>query len=270
MRLVITKMNLGLWAAAYVRQKINAASPVPDKPFVLGLPTGGTVIDMYANLRQFNKTGELSFKNVVTFNMDEYVGLPEDHPQSYHSYMNVNLFDAVDINRQNVHILNGNAPDLTRECAAYEAAVSAAGGVDLFLGGVGRNGHLAFNEPGSAFDTRTRPVSLTPSTIEANARFFLNDPARVPARALTVGIGTVTDAKEVLILASGEKKAQAVKQLLEHEPTAEWPVTALKTHPHATLLADLSACSLLSPQNQAKIRALTQAAPDAEHWTLEF
>lgn len=270
MRLVITKMNLGLWAAAYVRQTINAAAPAPDKPFVLGLPTGGTVIDMYANLRQFNKADELSFKNVVTFNMDEYVGLPEDHPQSYHSYMNANLFDAVDINRQNVHILNGNAEDLNQECADYEASIAAAGGVDLFLGGVGRNGHLAFNEPGSAFDTRTRPVSLTPSTIEANARFFLNDPAKVPTHALTVGIGTVTDAKEVLILASGEKKAMAVKQLLEREPTTEWPVSALRRHPHATVLADLSACSLLTRENQDKLRALTQAAPDAEHWTLEF
>lgn len=269
MRLVVTKMNLGLWAAAYVKEKINAAAPAPAKPFILGLPTGGTVVDMYANLRLFYKEGLLSFKNVVTFNMDEYVGLPQDHPQSYHSYMRQNLFNEVDIPPQNIHILNGQAADLAKECADYENAIAMAGGIDLFLGGVGRNGHIAFNEPGSAFNTRTRLVELTPSTIEANSRFFLNDVHRVPRQALSVGIGTVTDAKEILFLASGAKKAEAVARLFKPGKDLNWPITALKLHPHATLLADPAACSLLDGDAKARLDALMQTEPDAEHWALE-
>ncbi len=140
MRLVVTNINLGLWAAAYIKEKINAFAPTPQKPFVLGLPTGGTVVDMYANLRLFYKAGLLDFKNVVTFNMDEYVGISPDHPQSYHSYMRNHLFDAVNLQPQNTHILNGNAPDPAAECAAFEAAIARLGGIDLFVGGVGRNG----------------------------------------------------------------------------------------------------------------------------------
>lgn len=269
MRLVVTKMNLGLWAAAYVKEKINAAAPTSAKPFVLGLPTGGTVVDMYANLRLFHKEGLLSFNNIITFNMDEYVGLPQDHPQSYHSYMRQNLFNEVDIPPQNIHILNGQAEDLAKECADYENAIALAGGIDLFLGGVGRNGHIAFNEPGSAFNTRTRLVELTPSTIEANSRFFLNDVHRVPRQALTVGIGTVTDAKEILFLASGVKKAEAVARLFKPGKDLNWPVTALKLHPHATLLTDPDACSLLDGDAKTKLDALMQADPDAGHWALE-
>ena len=132
MRLVVTKMNLGLWAAAYVKEKINAFHPTPEKPFVLGLPTGGTVVDLYANLRLFYKEGTLSFKNVVTFNMDEYVGLPKDHPQSYHSYMKQHLFNEVDIRPANCHLLNTQAPDLIQECARYEEAIRRVGGITLF------------------------------------------------------------------------------------------------------------------------------------------
>lgn len=270
MRLVVTKMNLGLWAAAYIKEKINTFSPTEEKPFVIGLPTGGTVVDMYANLRSFCQEGLLSFKNVISFNMDEYVGLPADHPQSYHSYMKTNLFDGTDFQPQNTHILNGQAEDPAQECANYEAAIAKAGGIDLFLGGVGRNGHVAFNEPGSAFNTRTRLVDLTPSTIEANSRYFLNDLDRVPKHALTVGIGTVTDAKEVLFLASGDKKAAAVARLMQPGKDLNWPITALKLHPHATLLADLDACSELDADTRAKLDALMQAQPDAEHWTLEL
>ena len=203
MKLIITKHNLGLWAASYIRARWAARE---KDPFVLGLPTGGTVVDMYAALSGLVKNGKMSFKNIVTFNMDEYVGLPPEHDQSYHYYMKHNLFDHVDIVPQNAHILNGQATDLHAECDAYEAAIKQAGGVDLFLGGVGRNGHLAFNEPGSSFDSRTRVMELTESTKQANSRFFGNDPAQVPSSALTVGIGTVLDSKELLFLAMGRSR----------------------------------------------------------------
>lgn len=269
MRLVVTGMNLGLWAAAYVKAKINAFAPTAEKPFVLGLPTGGTMVDMYANLRLFYKAGLLDFQHVVTFNMDEYAALPPDHPQSYHSYMRQNLFDAVNLRPENTHILDGQAADPAAECAAFEAAIAALGGIDLFIGGVGRNGHIAFNEPGSPFNTRTRLVELTPSTIEANARFFLNDQNRVPKTALSVGIGTVTDAKEVLFIAAGDKKARAVARVMEPGTDLNCPLTALKLHPHATLLADVAACSLLTGAAQEELQTQMNKNPNAPHWTLE-
>ena len=269
MRLVVTKMNLGLWAAAYVKEKINAAAPSPEKPFVLGLPTGGTVVDMYANLRLFHKEGLLSFKNIITFNMDEYVGLPQDHPQSYHSYMRQNLFNEVDIRPENIHILNGQAADLNKECADYEAAIAQAGGIDLFLGGVGRNGHIAFNEPGSAFSSRTRLVELTPGTRQANARFFNHNWQAVPTHALTVGIGTVSDAQEVLILATGESKAPVLHQLAVQAPNESCPISALKLHPRATLLADRAAAQLL-PENLQRELCAQAAAHPAQDAQLEL
>lgn len=269
MRLVVTNINLGLWAAAYIKEKINAFSPTSEKPFVIGLPTGGTVEDMYANLRLFHKEGLLDFKNVVTFNMDEYVGLPHDHPQSYHSYMRRHLFDGVNLRPENTHILNGEAADLAAECAGFEAAIAHAGGIDLFVGGVGRNGHIAFNEPGSPFSTRTRQVELTPSTIQANARFFFNDENRVPKTALSVGIGTVTDAKEVLFLASGDKKAQAVARVMQPGQDVNCPLTALKLHPNATLLADPQACSLLTGPAREKLSEQMAKIPNATQWMIK-
>lgn len=140
--------------------------------------------------------------------MDEYVGLPKDHPESYHSFMWNNFFSHVDIKPENVNILNGNAPDLEVECAAYEAKMKAVGGVDLFLGGIGPDGHIAFNEPGSSLASRTRVKSLTTDTIIANSRFFDNDVNKVPKTSVTVGVGTVLDAKEVLIMVNGHNKAQ--------------------------------------------------------------
>lgn len=268
MRLVVTNMNLGLWAAAYIKEKIAAFSPTPEKPFVLGLPTGGTVVDMYANLRLFYKAGLLNFENVVTFNMDEYAGLPPDHPQSYHSYMRKHLFNEVNLRPENTHILDGQAEDPAAECAAFEAAVARLGGIDLFVGGVGRNGHIAFNEPGSAFNTRTRPVELTADTRLANARFFFNDVSRVPKTALSVGIGTVTDAKEVLFLASGAKKAAPVARVMQPGQDVDCPLTALKLHPHATLLTDPQACILLEGKAKEQLAAEMTRFPDAPHWTL--
>lgn len=270
MRFTLTNKNLGKWAADYVVEKINAFAPNADKKFVLGLPTGGTVVDMYACLCEVNREGKVSFKNVITFNMDEYVALAKTHPESYYAYMHRNLFDHIDIDPNNVHILNGNAGDLEGECKAYEEAISRSGGIELFLGGVGRNGHLAFNEPGTPFTSRTHKVALTKSTIEANARFFEGDLSQVPTQALTVGIGTVCDAKEVLILVQGEKKADAMRRLLEEEPTQDCPITALRRHPNATILVDEGACKDLSAATKEKLRALKAAEPNAKSWTLEI
>ena len=156
---VIIEPNYDLmsqWAANYVVAKINAAKPTAEKPFVLGLPTGSSPIGMYRALVKAYQEGKVSFKNVVTFNMDEYVGLPVEHPESYHSFMFTNLFNHIDCPKENIHILNGNAKDLAEECANYEKEIENFGGIDLFLGGIGPDGHIAFNEPGSSLTSRTR------------------------------------------------------------------------------------------------------------------
>ena len=183
--------KLSQWAAEYVIAKINAAQPTAEKPFVLGLPTGSSPIGMYKALVKANKEGRVSFKHVLTFNMDEYVGLPESHPESYHSFMATNLFNHIDCPKENIHILNGNAEDLAAECAHYEEMIKEVGGIDLFIGGIGPDGHIAFNEPGSSLTSRTRQKTLTTDTRVANSRFFGGDPESVPATALTVGVGTV-------------------------------------------------------------------------------
>ena len=179
------------WAARYVQYRIKTFAPTADRPFVLGLPTGSTPLNMYKKLVEFHQTGQLSFQHVVTFNMDEYVGLPEDHPESYHSFMYRNLFNHIDISSGNILILNGNASDVEAECEQYEAQIQSFGGIELFIGGVGEDGHVAFNEPGSSLESRTRIKTLTYSTQMANARLFNNDVTQVPKQALTVGVGTI-------------------------------------------------------------------------------
>ena len=266
MRLIVTKLSVGIWAAAYIKNTIAQFSPSLQKPFELGLPTGSTVLDMYALLRTFAKERVLNFQSVVTFNMDEYVGLPEDHPQSYHSYMRRNLFDHTNMLPEHIFMPNGQATDLTQECSRYEAAIARVGGINLFIGGIGRNGHIAFNEPGTPFHSRTHVANLTPSTREANSRFFFNDISKVPTQAITVGIGTLLDAKELLFLASGIKKAAAVAHLITQKPTLSWPLTALKLHPRATLLADVDACVLLSGPVKTQLDLAMQQDPHAEQW----
>jgi len=268
MRLIVTKLGVGLYSAAYIRRAIQAFAPTAQKPFVLGLPTGSTVLDTYAILRTLAQERLLSFQHVITFNMDEYIGLPEDHPQSYHSYMRRNLWSTVHLPPEHIFIPNGNAPDLQAECERYEQAIARVGGIRLFVGGVGRNGHIAFNEPGTPFNSRTHVTQLLPSTLEANARFFQNDISRVPRQAITVGIGTILDARELLFVASGVKKAAAVAHLITQEPTLDWPLTALKLHPHATLLADLDACVLLSGDIKTQLDAAREQDPHAEEWVL--
>ena len=237
MRLVIDN-DVGTWAAAYVTKRINTFAPTVDRPFVLGLPTGGTPVGMYQKLVEFYRVGKVSFQHVITFNMDEYVGLPEDHPESYHSYMAKHLFNHIDIPPDQVHILNGNAVDLVAECDRYEANIKAIGGIELFIGGVGADGHIAFNEPGSSLESRTRVKPLTYSTRLANARFFDDDPENVPVTALTVGVGSIMDAREVMILAKGYHKALAVAHAIEEGVNHMWTVSALQLHPRAIIVCD--------------------------------
>ena len=236
--------QLSRWAAKYVADKINAAKPTSEKPFKLGCPTGSSPLGLYQNLIELYKAGKVSFQNVITFNMDEYVGLPENHPESYHSFMWNNFFNHIDIKKENVHILNGNAPDLAAECASYEAAIKAAGGIDLFMGGIGPDGHIAFNEPFSSLTSRTRVKSLTTDTIIANSRFFDNDVNKVPKTALTVGVGTVMDAKEVLIVVNGHNKARALQHGVESGVSQMWTISALQLHPHAIIVYE-AACGEL-------------------------
>jgi glucosamine-6-phosphate deaminase len=247
MRLIIEPdyKQLSRWAANYVVSKIQKANPSDGKPFVLGLPTGSSPLGMYRNLIELHKQGIVSFRHVITFNMDEYAGLPQGHPESYHSFMWNNFFGHVDISPENVHILDGNAADLEQECAAYEAAIKAIGGIDLFLGGIGPDGHIAFNEPGSSLASRTRVKTLTTDTIIANSRFFDNDVNKVPKTALTVGVGTVLDAREVLILVNGHNKARALQQVVEGAISQMWTITALQLHPKGIIVADEAACAEL-------------------------
>lgn len=240
MRVIIQPdyQRVSSWVAAYVVRAINDFKPTPEKPFVLGLPTGSSPVGTYKELVNLNKKGMVSFQNVVTFNMDEYIGLPEDHPESYHSFMWTNLFSHVDIQKKNVNILNGNAKDLEKECEEYEERISKAGGIHLFLGGIGPDGHIAFNEPGSSLSSRTRIKTLTYDTIVANSRFFDNDIKKVPKHALTVGVATVLDAKEVIIIINGYKKARALAEVVEGSVNHMWTVSALQLHPHGMIVCD--------------------------------
>lgn len=237
--------KLSQWAAEYVINKINAAQPTAEKPFVLGLPTGSSPIGMYKALVKANQEGRVSFKHVLTFNMDEYVGLPVEHPESYHSFMATNLFNHIDCPKENIHILNGNAADLEAECAHYEEMIAQAGGIDLFIGGIGPDGHIAFNEPFSSLTSRTRIKTLTTDTRIANSRFFGGDMNAVPATALTVGVGTVMAAREVMILCNGHSKARALQAAIEGPVTQAWTISALQTHQHGIIVCDESAADEL-------------------------
>lgn len=243
MRVIIEENyeSLSRWAAEHVIERINKFNPTPDHPFVLGLPTGSSPEGMYARLVKACQEGRVSFKNVLTFNMDEYVGLPESHPESYHSFMARNLFDHIDCPKENIHILDGNAKDLEAECRVYEEKIKAAGGIDLFIGGIGPDGHIAFNEPCSSLTSRTRIKTLTSDTIIANSRFFDNDVNKVPKHALTVGVGTVMDAKEVMILCNGHHKARALQAVVEGPVTHYWTISVLQQHPHGIIVCDESA-----------------------------
>lgn len=226
------------YVAEYVKERILQFKPTPEKPFVLGLPTGSSPLGTYKKLVEYYKKGEVSFKNVVTFNMDEYVGIPENHPESYHAFMWSNLFKHIDIRPENAFILNGNAKDLNEECQKYEEAIKKFGGIELFLGGIGTDGHMAFNEPGSSLTSRTRVKTLAYDTIVANARFFDNDINKVPTMALTVGVGTVMDAREVVFIITGAHKAFALYKAVEEGVNHMWTVSMIQMHPRAMIVCD--------------------------------
>ncbi|KAG9328141.1 hypothetical protein JZ751_016250 [Albula glossodonta] len=212
------------WAAKYIRNRIIQFKPSAERYFTLGLPTGSTPLGCYKKLIEYYKSGDISFKFVKTFNMDEYVGLPRDHPESYHSYMVNNFFQHIDIDPSNTHILDGNAPDLEAECEAFERKITEAGGIDLF--------------PGSSLVSRTRVKTLAKDTILANARFFGNDLSKVPTMTLTVGVGTVMDAREVMILITGAHKAFALYKAIEEGVNHMWTVSAFQQHPHTIFVCD--------------------------------
>lgn len=240
MKLIIkdTYDDVSLWAACYIRKRINQFNPGPDRYFTLGLPTGSTPIGTYRYLIKFHVEGTLTFRYVKTFNMDEYVNLPRDHPESYHSFMFNNFFKHLDINPVNVHILDGNSSDLTSECESFEQKIRDAGGIELFVGGIGPDGHIAFNEPGSSLASRTRVKTLASETIIANARFFGNDLSKVPTEALTVGVGTVMDSREVMILITGAHKAYALHKAIEDGVNHMWTVSAFQMHPKTIFICD--------------------------------
>jgi glucosamine-6-phosphate deaminase len=240
MRIVILKdyETVSNWVASYLHPKISHSMQDEKHPFVLGLPTGSTPIGTYKNLVRYYNAGELSFRNIVTFNMDEYVGIPETHPESYHYFMHHHLFDHIDIPKENINILNGNAVNLEQECQDYENKISINGGIDLFLGGIGPDGHIAFNEPGSSLTSKTRIKTLSYDTILANSRFFDNDLSKVPKMALTVGVGTVMDAREVVIIATGYNKARAIRQIVEGGVSHMWTASMLQLHRRMILVCD--------------------------------
>ena len=240
MRLIIQPDYSGIstWVANYLVTKIRSFAPTAERPFVLGLPTGSTPLSTYKKLIEMYNQGQVSFKHVVTFNMDEYVGIPKAHPQSYYSFMWDNFFSHIDILPENAHLLDGNAPDLEAECEAYEQKIKALGGIQVFLGGIGADGHIAFNEPGSSLHSRTRIKTLTQDTIIANSRFFNNDVNLVPKLALTVGVGTIMDSHEVLIMVNGHNKALAVQQAVEGSVNHMWTITALQLHQRGIIVCD--------------------------------
>ena len=237
--------DMSTWAADYIAEKISARPA--GRPFVLGLPTGSSPLGVYKKLIEKNRAGEVSFANVITFNMDEYLGLPRGHEQSFWHFMHENFFDhLVDMKPENINILDGMAEDPEEECRRYEEKIAAAGGIDLFLGGVGVDGHLAFNEPGTSLTSRTGLRSLTAETRIINSRFFGGDPEKVPEQALTVGIGTVMDARELLILISGPSKQRALAAAVEGSVSPEWPCSVIKTHENAIIVCDEDACGELT------------------------
>lgn len=213
---------------------------VRDNPrAVLGLPTGRTPIGMYRHVvaecsRQYH-----CFRDVVTFNLDEYTRIPREHPGSYYTFMKHHLFDEVDLDPANTHIPDGNAPDLDAECVHYERELAAAGGLDLTFLGLGRNGHIGFNEPGTPFDSRTRVVELTASTRQANADLFAGD--QVPSQAITMGIGTILESRRIVLLASGRGKGEAIARLETLDIDPSFPASALWDHDDVTVLVDRSA-----------------------------
>jgi glucosamine-6-phosphate deaminase len=212
---------------------------------VLGLATGGTPVGTYKELIRMHKEEGLDFSKVTTFNLDEYLGLTPLHRDSYNFFMWDNLFNHVNINPAKVHVPQGNTDDPERFCEWYEEQIKSAGGIDLQLLGIGGDGHIAFNEPGSSLASMTRVKSLDEQTIKDNARFF-EKKEDVPRFAITMGVGTILDARKIILIANGEKKAEVCAQFIEGPVTSQTTASALQLHPHATVILDKPAASELT------------------------
>lgn len=232
-------------AACDERGAQEIANQIQSKPdTVLGLATGSTPVGTYKNLIKKYKAGEISFAQVKTFNLDEYVGLSKDHPCSYYLFMQENLFKDIDIPVDSTNIPSGTASNPEEECKQYEEKIAAAGGIDLQLLGIGHNGHIGFNEPDTPFESTTHVVQLTQSTIDANSRFFDNAD-QVPRQAVSMGIKTIMQAKRLLLIAKGADKADIMKKVLQGPVTPEVPGSVIQLHPNVTVILDKEAASKL-------------------------
>ncbi len=223
--------------------KLIRAQIVAKPSSVLGLATGGTPVGAYEILAEFGQKG-VDFSNITTFNLDEYVGLSPEHPQSYHHYMEKNLFSKVNVSRDKTFIPNGIASDLQAECIAYDEKIKEAGGIDLQVLGIGTNGHIGFNEPGTPFEAITQIVSLTESTISDNSRYF-ERAQDVPTQAISMGIKSIMQAKSIVFMANGGSKADAVAAALKGPVTTNMPASVLQLHPFVTVVLDQAAASKL-------------------------
>jgi len=231
--------------ASWLAARLIAAAIRENPQLVLGLATGRTMERLYAKLVQMHREEGLDFSLVRTFNLDEYIGLAPDDPNSYRHYMNHHLFDHINIDKRNTHLPDGMTKDETGEGARYEAAIRAVGGIDLQLLGIGRAGHIGFNEPLSALQSRTRAKALTPLTITENSGEFA-DPSRMPHRAITMGVGTILEARRLLVLVTGDTKAEILAKAVEGPITSMVSATAIQLHPRVTVICDDEAASELS------------------------
>ena len=241
MRLIVTK-NYEEISKVAAKEMAEYIKRNPE--IVLGLATGGTPVGMYKELIRMYNEGELDFSKVTSINLDEYVGLSGDHDQSYRYFMNTNLFNHINIDKNNTFVPNGLAENVEEECMAYDSRIQDMGGIDLQLLGLGANGHIGFNEPGEALSVGTHLTDLKESTIEANARFFdsIDD---VPRKAITMGLGGIMKAKKIMVIASGEGKAEVVKAMMSGKITTEIPATMLQMHRDVILIVDEDAAKLL-------------------------
>jgi glucosamine-6-phosphate deaminase len=229
---------LSKWTAYYVAKRIKEFAPTPERPFVLALPAGMSPVGTYQQLISLHQEGKVTFRNVVAFGLNEYVGIPEDHPQSHYSVLWNNLFGQIDIPPDNVRLLNGNARDFEQECESFEDSIKQAGGIHLFLGSIGPDGHIGFNEPGSSLSSRTRIKTITRGARSANARWFGNDINKVPKTGLTMGVATLMDAEEVVMVISGLSKARALQKIVEEEVNHMWTVSMIQLHRHGMIVCD--------------------------------
>lgn len=241
------------------------AKLVRSKPdCVLGLATGSTPLATYRELVRMHREESLDFSNVTTFNLDEYVGLPPEHPQSYHAFMDEHLFRHINVAPRNIHIPDGTARNVPAECARYEASIIAAGGIDVQILGIGTDGHIGFNEPTSSLASRTRIKTLTEQTRADNARFFEGDLAKVPVHCITMGVGTIMDCRQVIMLAFGSNKAQAIAEAVEGPITSMNPASVLQMHPVAKCIIDEPAAGKLSKTDY--YRWVYDHKPDWQRW----